>query len=162
MSIAVGSVISGVVTGITKFGAFVDIGEGKTGLVHISEVADAYVKDVNDYLKVADKVQVKIINIEDNGKIGLSIRQAQPKVVSVSHVKQDKEGKPNYPRKEFRQDRGKRDNRGKRDKVVSLTFEDKLAKFLKDSDEVQQSLKLTSESRKRRGRSGGGDCKEQR
>lgn len=161
MSIAVGSVIAGIVTGITKFGAFVDIGEGKTGLVHISEVADAYVKDVNDYLKVKDKVEVKIINIEDNGKIGLSIRQAKPKAVSAAPAKQDKERKPSYPRKEFRQDRGRRDNRGRRDKVVSLSFEDKLSKFLKDSDEVQQSLKLTSESRKKRGRSGG-NCKEQR
>ena len=70
MSIAVGIILDGVVTGITKFGAFVELPGGKTGLVHISEVADAYVKDVNDYLKDKDKVKVKVISIDEKGKIG--------------------------------------------------------------------------------------------
>lgn len=78
-SIEVGSIIEGRVTGITKFGAFVDIGEGRTGLVHISEIADAYVNDVNDYLKHNDIVRVKVLAI-DNGKIGLSIKQAGPQL----------------------------------------------------------------------------------
>ena len=51
MSIEVGAVVEGVVTGITNFGAFVDLGEGKIGLIHISEVSDVYVKDVKDFLK---------------------------------------------------------------------------------------------------------------
>ena len=75
MSLEVGSIVEGRVTGITHFGAFVELEEGKTGLVHISEVADAYVHDIHDYLKENDLVKVKIINIRD-GKIGLSIRQA--------------------------------------------------------------------------------------
>ncbi len=78
MSIEVGSIVEGRVTGITRFGAFVELENGKTGLVHISEVADAYVKDINDYLKEKDTVKVKVLNISD-GKIGLSIKQANPR-----------------------------------------------------------------------------------
>lgn len=76
MEFTVGNIVDGVVTGITKFGAFVDIGEGKTGLVHISEVANTYVKEVSDFLKEGDRVKVKIVNVGENGKIGLSIKQA--------------------------------------------------------------------------------------
>lgn len=77
MALEVGTVLSGIVTGITSFGAFVELETGETGLVHISEVADAYVKDINDHLKLREKVVVKIINIDSKGKIGLSIRQAK-------------------------------------------------------------------------------------
>jgi len=77
MALQVGAIVSGLVTGITNFGAFVELETGQTGLVHISEVADAYVKDINDYLKLRDKVTVKVINIDGRGKIGLSIRQAK-------------------------------------------------------------------------------------
>ncbi|MBC7344703.1 MAG: S1 RNA-binding domain-containing protein, partial [Clostridia bacterium] len=63
MAISVGSIVEGVVTGITKFGAFVELPNGAVGLVHISEVADTYVKDVKDYLKEKEKVMVKLINI---------------------------------------------------------------------------------------------------
>ena len=77
MSIEVGSKLQGKVTGITNFGAFVELPEGSTGLVHISEVADNYVKDINDHLKVGDIVEVKVINVEKDGKIGLSIKKAK-------------------------------------------------------------------------------------
>src|SRR5690625_7044292 len=77
MSIEVGSKVKGKVTGITNFGAFVEIAENKTGLVHISEVADTYVKDINDFLAVGEEVKVKVINVGNDGKIGLSIKKAQ-------------------------------------------------------------------------------------
>ncbi len=77
MSIEVGSKLQGKVTGITHFGAFVELPGGSTGLVHISEVADNYVKDINEVLKVGDEVLVKVVNVEQDGKIGLSIRKAQ-------------------------------------------------------------------------------------
>jgi S1 RNA binding domain protein len=64
MSIEVGSKLQGKVTGITNFGAFVELPEGSTGLVHISEVADNYVKDINEFLKVGDEVTVKVLNVE--------------------------------------------------------------------------------------------------
>ncbi len=79
MSIEVGSKLQGKVTGITNFGAFVELPEGKTGLVHISEVADNYVKDINEHLTVGDEVTVKVINVGDDGKIGLSIKKAKDK-----------------------------------------------------------------------------------
>ena len=79
MSIEVGSIVDGVVSGITNFGAFINLPENKVGLVHISEVADVYVKDVNDFLKEQDKVKVKILYVDDKGKIALSVKQAQEK-----------------------------------------------------------------------------------
>lgn len=75
MAIEVGEKVTGKVTGITNFGAFVDLGSGATGLVHISEISDAYVKDIHDVLSVGDEVTVKVMAIKD-GKIGLSIRKA--------------------------------------------------------------------------------------
>lgn len=75
MSIEVGSTVEGKVTGITKFGAFVELPGGDTGLVHISEVANTYVKDINNFLKEDEKVKVKVIKIGNDGKIGLSIKQ---------------------------------------------------------------------------------------
>ena len=74
MTVEIGSKVQGKVTGITNFGAFVELPEGTTGLVHISEVADSYVKDVNDHLKVGDQVEVKVIS-EKEGKISLSIKK---------------------------------------------------------------------------------------
>lgn len=131
MSIEVGSVVEGVVTGITNFGAFVELPGGKVGLIHISEVADVYVRDVKDFLKEQDKVKVKVLSVDDRGKIGLSIKQLQPPAPRKQHAN------------DFR-----RSNR-----VNSLSFEDKLSKFLKDSDERLTDLKRNTESK--RGGSGG-------
>ncbi|EGQ4344685.1 S1 domain-containing RNA-binding protein [Staphylococcus delphini] len=77
MSIEVGSKLKGKVTGIKKFGAFVELPEGKSGLVHISEVADNYVENVEDHLTVGDEVEVKVLSIADDGKISLSIKKAK-------------------------------------------------------------------------------------
>jgi len=117
MSFEVGSIVEGVVTGITNFGAFVELPGGVTGLVHISEVADAYVKDVREYLKDKEKVKVKVIAV-DKGKIGLSIKQvnASPR----RHV-------PREPQ---------------------VSFEDRLTKFLKESDERQQDVRRSTESKR--------------
>ena len=77
MSIEVGNKVEGKVTGITDFGAFVELPGGDTGLIHISEVADTYVKDISNYLQEDEKVTVKVINVDDDGKIGLSIKQLE-------------------------------------------------------------------------------------
>ena len=79
MQLEVGSVIEGKVTGITKFGAFVDLGEGKSGMVHISEVADVFVSEISEFLSEGQTVKVKVININEDGKISLSIKKANPK-----------------------------------------------------------------------------------
>ncbi|NLW48395.1 MAG: S1 RNA-binding domain-containing protein [Firmicutes bacterium] len=122
MALEVGQIVEGKVTGITNFGAFIELPNGLTGLVHISEVADEYVKDVNQFLKQNDLVKVKVLNL-DKGKIGLSIKQALKKVERVP--------KQNHQ-----------------------NFEDKLAKFMKDSDERQSTLRKNTDA-KRGGRGGG-------
>ena len=69
MTVEVGTKVSGKVSGITNFGAFIDLGDHQTGLVHISEVSNTYVKDIHDVLKVGDEVQVKVLKVGDDGKI---------------------------------------------------------------------------------------------
>ena len=141
MTIEVGSVLEGTVTGITKFGAFVELPDKKVGLVHISEVANEYVKDVHDFLKVQDKVNVKVLSVDDKGKIGLSIKQTQP-------APEKKEFRPRTefrPKHEFRQHNGFDSNRRS---SASLSFEDRLSKFLKESDERLMDLKRNTESKR--------------
>lgn len=110
-----GIIVDGVVQGVTKFGAFIELGDGVVGLVHISEIADTYVKDVKDFLQPGDTVRVKVLNVNE-GKIGLSVKQAKERE------------KPKKPQ---------------------VNLEDKLSRFFKESDERQQSLKLTKEPKRR-------------
>ncbi|UTR16663.1 S1 domain-containing RNA-binding protein [Salipaludibacillus sp. LMS25] len=132
MSIEVGSKCQGKVTGITNFGAFVELPGGSTGLVHISEVADSYVKDINEFLTVGDDVTVKVMNVEKDGKIGLSIRKA--KVPEEGTKKAERPARqPTKPR---------------RKEHPSLSFEDKMNRFLKDSEERLSSLKRNTESKR--------------
>jgi S1 RNA binding domain protein len=147
MSIEVGSKLQGKVTGITNFGAFVELPEGSTGLVHISEVADTYVKDINDHLKVGDAVEVKVMNVEKDGKIGLSIKKAKDRP--------EGEQKATYtprPRQNRGNDRSK-DSRSKDHFRPKENFETKMAKFLKDSEDRLSTLKKSTET-KRGGRGG--------
>jgi S1 RNA binding domain protein len=76
MAAEVGALLNGKITGIIEYGAFVDIGEGKTGMVHISEVANTYVTSIRDHLAVGQEVRVKVLNITEEGKISLSIKKA--------------------------------------------------------------------------------------
>lgn len=77
MELQVGSILEGKVTSITKFGAFVALDNGKSGLVHISEIANCFVNDVHDFLQEGQIVKVLVLSME-NGKINLSIKKAQP------------------------------------------------------------------------------------
>lgn len=149
MSIEVGSVVEGVVTGITNFGAFVELPGGKVGLVHISEVADVYVRDVKDFLKEQDKVKVKVLTVDERGKIGLSIKQLQeskPPMAAQRPAQASSDYRTNTrrpPMNDFR----------KSNRFNTPSFEDKLSKFLKDSDERLMDLKRNTDS-KRGGRGG--------
>lgn len=125
MAVSVGNVVEGVVTGITNFGAFIQLPEGKSGLVHISEISHDYVEKVSDYLKKDDKVKVKILSIGDDGKISLSIRKAKPK--------SNKPAELEWTRPE--------------DNQRGLSFEDKLNVFLKDSNERHDQLKTRDNRR---------------
>lgn len=77
MELTVGQIVEGKITGITNFGVFVDLGEGKSGLVHISEVARSYVNDINEFVKVGDTVKAKVLSLGDDGKISLSMKRAE-------------------------------------------------------------------------------------
>ena len=103
---------------MAKFGAFVELPDKKVGLVHISEVAHEYVSDINEYLAVDQKVKVKVVSMDDNGKIALSMKQAQPRPQAASAPA------PRY------NDAGK------------------LSRFLKDSDERLSDLKRNTESKR--------------
>ncbi len=76
MELSVGQIVEGKVTGITNFGVFLDLGGGKSGMVHISEVARTYVNDINEFVKIGDETKVKILSIGEDGKISLSIKRA--------------------------------------------------------------------------------------
>jgi S1 RNA binding domain protein len=124
--VEVGRVVQGTVTGITHFGAFVALPNGQTGLVHISEVADAYVRDIKDYIKEHDVVKVKVLSMDERGKIALSIRQAEP-----------------------RAEAGPRGARGGRpSRRAPGSFEDKLKQFMKDSEDRLSDLRRSTESKR--------------
>ena len=146
MSIEIGTIVEGVVSGITNFGAFISLPDGSTGLVHISEVADAYVKDVKDYLKDQDKVMVKVINVDPRGKIGLSIKQAKPA---------EPAGENPPPKPFIRKERPPmRSFAPAARSQAPETFEDKLSRFIKESDQKQMEFRRSTDA-KRGGRGTG-------
>ena len=126
MALEVGAVIEGKVTGITKFGAFVDLSGGKTGMVHISEVAPTYVKEIRDYVTEGQTVKVKILNIGEDGKISLSIKKAlDPAPRAARAVSPGRPG--GFEWKPSRQE--------------SASFEDMMSRFKQTSDEKMSDLK---------------------
>ena len=129
MLVEVGSRVQGKVAGITNFGAFIQLPDGKTGLVHISEIAEEYVTDIKNHLQENQQIKVKVLSME-NGKISLSIKKAlEPKEnrkASSAPVEID----------------------WNRNGSENLSFEDRLAKFLKDSEERIHDLKKNFESKR--------------
>ena len=161
MSIEVGNVIPGKVTGITNFGVFVDLGDRKTGLVHISEVSDSYIQDIKEVLKVGDEVKVKVMTIVDDGKISLSIRRAVDKPKEDTEDK-SKNKKTFTPRNQDSQDFKKNRFAGKSaspyekkspSQSKATDFDSLMSSFLKDSEDRLTSLKRNTEG-KRGGRGG--------
>ncbi|GMK48407.1 MULTISPECIES: S1 domain-containing RNA-binding protein [Paenibacillus] len=154
MAIEVGAKLEGKVTGITHFGAFVDLSGGVTGLVHISEIADNYVKDVKDHLKIDDVVKVKVINVDKDGKIGLSIKQAvdRPEGQAAPQREPRAGGGGGFNRGGGGgQDRGGRPfnkQSAGRPSYNKPSFEDKMSRFLKDSEERISSLKKNTEGKR--------------
>ncbi len=141
MALEIGSILDGKVTGVMPFGAFVSLPNNKSGLVHISEITKEYIKDINDYIKQGDLVKVKVLDIDDKGKISLSIRKAT-------------EG--SYPKKETEKIMRPADIDWSAKPDSELSFEDKLSKFKKDADEKMLALKRSNESKRSGGYSRGG------
>ncbi len=133
MALEVGQIVEGKVSGITGFGAFVDLSDGQTGLVHISEVAKNYVKDINEHLSLNQEVKVKVLSLDDKGKISLSIKKAIE----------------NAPRKAAEPFRGRpaeidwnvNDQR-------DMSFEDMMANFKQSSDARMLDIKRNVETKR--------------
>lgn len=138
MDVEVGAIVEGKVSGITNFGVFVDIG-GATGMVHISEVAKNYVKDLKEYVHMGQAVMVKIISISPEGKIGLSMKQAEAPV-------QREERRPK--RESAPVSRGADSFEFRPRQQESLSFEDMLNRFKQTSDEKIGSMKKGTENRR--------------
>lgn len=144
MDIEVGTVIEGKVSGLTKFGAFVDLQNGKTGMVHISEVAQTYVSDISEHLKVGQEVKVKVLP-SDNGKIALSIKQTLPKQKPAREQK-PRTRKPYKPAPPVTSP-GDFEWQSTQNRA-SGSFEDMMSKFKQTSeDKISDLKKSTGESR---------------
>lgn len=143
MQLEVGAILEGKVTGLTNFGAFISLPEGKTGMVHISEVAPTYVKEIKDFLKEDQQVKVKVLSISDEGKISLSIKQAMPE---QSAERQQRPPRASAPRS----NRSSSANVWQGTKSQSnenMSFEDMMAKFKQVSDEKMTDLKRATEGK---------------
>ena len=132
MQLEVGAILEGKITGITKFGAFVDLGDNKTGMVHISEVAPTFVNEIRDFVKENDTVKVKVLAIADDGKISLSIKRAM-----------ENENRRNSPRPRPAQVEWT----PRRQEPAS--FEDMMSKFKQSSDEKFSDLKRKNGEQRR-------------
>jgi S1 RNA binding domain protein len=113
-----GTIVEGTVVKITHYGAFVELPDGKSGLVHISEIADTYVKDVKDYLKEQEKVKVKVLGLNEKGKLDLSVKQALSPEERAQRAR------------------------------ARTSFEDKLKAFMKESEERLLDLKRNTEAKR--------------
>ena len=147
MQIEEGAIVSGKITGLTDFGAFVEIEGGKTGMIHISEVASNYVKDIREHVSVGQEVKTKVISISPDGKISLSIRKL---------TEQPKEQSPQRPQKPRGERRAPQVWNGQKSNAPAegekQSFEDMMARFKQVSDEKMTDLKRASDSK----RGGGG------
>lgn len=160
MSIEVGNILPGKVTGITNFGAFVDLGNRKTGLVHISEVSNSYIKDIKDVLTVGDEVQVKVMEISGDGKVSLSIRRASADFLEET-VEEKSKFQKSAPRNQegqgFKKPYSAKSAPAFEKKSPSQAkvndFDAMMSSFLKDSEDRLTSLKRNTEG-KRGGRGG--------
>ena len=142
MEFGVGSIVEGKVSGITKFGAFISLPEGKSGLVHISEIAYSYVNDVHDHLNEGDQVKVKVIGIDDAGRINLSIKKAteppprpaapRPAAPRQQHTQRERTFTPAAPKE-------------------PTSFEDRLKQFMAASDSKLSDLRSAERRTSRRG-----------
>ena len=160
MQVEPGKILKGKISGITNFGAFVDLEGGATGLVHISEISNEYVKDINDHVKVGDEVEVKVLPFEKGNKISLSIKQAMA---------------GDFADNKNRTDRAERRPRGRKPAPKTdfsvqpaeftwgtasnepLSFDDMLNKFKQSSDERMHDIKRNIESKRGTGKRGGGN-----
>lgn len=164
MALEIGEIVEGKVTGLTNFGAFVELPENRVGMVHISEVSNQYVKEISDFLEKGQTIKVKILNIDSAGKISLSIKQAGDDAQLQRRNGEEDHGDHSHRGpggKEFRGAHGERKS-GKRRSAPNvwngqkksaysdrndLSFEEMMAKFKQESDDKLTDLKHATESK---------------
>ena len=127
MGLEVGAICNGKITSIMKYGAFVALEDGGSGMVHISEVSHTFVNDINEHLQVGQQVKVKVISIDEKGRLSLSIRKAEPR--------------PERPAPSFSRPAPTPV------KPAEMSFEDKLKQFMQDSDSKISGIKQYSDRR---------------
>ena len=141
MQLTVGQIVEGKVTGITNFGVFVDLGEGKSGLVHISEVSRTYVEDIKQVIKIGDVVKMKVLNIGEDGKISLSIKKAlEPEKKGERPARFEKRPAPPKPDGSYTWTPKKQE---------PASFEEMMSRFKQTSDEKFSDLKRKNPEAKR-------------
>lgn len=150
MQLEVGTVLEGKVTGITKFGAFVELPTGQTGMVHISEIAPTFVKEIRDFVTEGQTVKVKVLNIGENNKISLSMKQVEGQQGGAPRMRQGGGRPPRAPRRRSepqpQQHRpGNYEWQPRRND--STDFEDMMSHFKQTSDEKMSDLKKTVEGK---------------
>ena len=153
MNLEAGSILAGKVTGITKFGAFVTVAPGKSGLVHISEIANTFVNNVSDFLTEGQEVQVKVLSIDENGRLNLSIKAALPAPVKKEHQEPRRGGQTSRNPASFSGQHGRSQQPPDYTPMrqsSDASFEDKLKRFMQDSDSKMAGVRLYSEKKTRR------------
>ena len=157
MELTVGAIVEGKVTGITKFGAFVTMPGGSSGLVHISEIANAYVNNVSDYLTMGQTVKVKVLSITPEGKVNLSVKQAEPAPEKAAAERTAPRRTAPKPQPQSAPQSANRsasaaDLASAQQGVVhgptgDASFEDKLKHFMQESDSRMSGNKLYAEKK---------------
>lgn len=151
MQLEVGEVFEGKVTGITKFGAFVAMPDGRNGLVHISEIANTYVNEVSDFVKEGETVKVKVIGIGDGGKVNLSIKQTLPPPPPRQFKPRSADSADRPPQRRGAPPRREEEQRGQvAGPTGDSSFEDKLKEFMKQSDSRIADNKMYADHRSKR------------
>lgn len=142
--IEVGGTVEGIVVRLAEYGAIVRLQGGKTGLIHISEIADSFVRDVKDYFKEHDRVRVKVLSINNKGRYELSAKNVEQPVLESPPPRE--RGKP-AERAPEQVNLGPDDGRLHSPPCAQGNFEDRLSQFLKDSQERQLDLKRNIEAK---------------
>lgn len=144
MQSLVGEIYEGKVTGLTSFGAFVKMSNGETGMVHISEVAATYVKDITEHLSEGQEVKVKVLQINDNNKISLSIKQALPPAPKTTEPQGRRPQNGNSQRSAGR-GAPPPSPKASTAPAAPMSFEDMMARFKQESDEKMSVLKKSGD-----------------
>ena len=148
MGLEVGSIVEGRVTGITKFGAFVALPGGKSGLVHISEVANSFVSDVHDHVQMGQTVKVRILTVGDDGKINLSIKRAREEAPRAERPRGSYAPKA-APARPAEAESAAAECAQADAPGSDVAFEERLKKFMQDSDSRIADNRLYADRRAR-------------